>query len=235
MDVSKLNLLKNLTLLLVEDDEELKNSIKDTLSIFFKEIITAQNGQEALFIYSTKHIDLIITDYVMPQLNGYELCKEIRAINKKIPLTIMSNYSDKEKLLKSISLELSEYLIKPIEYQQLINTLLKMTEKLERENLYYFKIDEEKKYNFFTKEIVDIKTNFVTKLTKSEIIILELLIGNINKIVTTQTIEYNLSPNEPKSEQAIKNIIHRLRTKLTKNFISNVQGIGYIFKSESHV
>ena len=62
--------------------------------------------------------------------------------------------------------------------------------------------------------------------------ILELLIKNINKIVSTETIEYNLSPNETKSEQAIKNIIHRLRVKLTKNFISNVQGVGYIFKGE---
>ena len=232
MDISKLNILKNLTLLLVEDDEELKNSIKDTLCIFFKEIITAQDGQEALVLYSKKHIDLIITDYVMPLMNGYELCKEIRILNAKIPLTIMSNYSDKEKLLKSISLELSEYLVKPIEYQQLIDTLLKMVEKLERGNLCYFGIDEHIKYNFFTKEIIDEKNQIFTKLTKSEIVILELLIKNINKIVSTETIEYNLSPNETKSEQAIKNIIHRLRVKLTKNFISNVQGVGYVFKSE---
>lgn len=233
MDTSKLNLLKNLTLLLVEDDEELKNSITETLSIFFKKIIIAENGEEALTFYSSMKVDLIITDYVMPKMNGYELCKKIRETNNKIPLVIMSNYSDKEKLLKSISLELSDYLVKPIEYKQLVDTLLKMVEKLERENLFHFKIDENKKYNFYTKEIIDEKTNEITKLTKSEIIILELLFGNINKIVTTEVIEYNLSPNETKSEQAIKNIIHRLRTKLTKNFITNVQGVGYMYKSEN--
>lgn len=232
MKIFKLNVLKNLTLLLVEDDKELKNSIKDTLFIFFKEIITAHNGQEALEIYSKKHIDLIITDYVMPLMDGYELCKEIRTKNKKIPLTIISNYADKDKLLKSMSLELSEYLVKPVEYQQLMNILLKMAEKLEQENVSYFNLDKNKKYNFFTKEIVDKKSNSIIKLTKSEIIILELLLENINKIVTTQAIEYNLSPNEPKSEQAIKNIIHRLRLKITKNFISNIQGIGYMAKSE---
>lgn len=233
MEISKLSILKNLTLLLVEDDEELKNSIKETLSIFFKNIITAKDGQEALLIYSKNNIDLIITDYVMPRMNGYELCKELRDINRKIPLVIMSNYSDQEKLLKSITLELTDYLVKPIEYKQLVETLFKMIEKLERENLLYFKIDEDKKYNYFTKEIIDEKDNSATKLTKSEIIILELLIKSINKIVTTETIEYNLSPNEPKSEQAIKNIIHRLRTKLTKNLISNVQGVGYVYKSEN--
>ena len=233
MEISKINILKNLTLLLVEDDEELKNSIKETLSIFFKNIITAKDGQEALLIYSKSNIDLIITDYVMPLMNGYELCKELRDKNRKIPLVIMSNYSDQEKLLKSITLELTDYLVKPIEYKQLVETLLKMIEKLERENLLYFKIDEDKKYNYFTKEIVDEKDNSATKLTKSEIVILELLIESINKIVTTETIEYNLSPTEPKSEQAIKNIIHRLRTKLTKNLISNVQGVGYVYKSEN--
>lgn len=232
MDLSEINLLKNLTLLLVEDDEELRDDLKDTLSIFLKNIFTAKNGKEALEIFTKYKPDLILTDYVMPLLDGYELCKEIRKTNKKIPLIIMSNYSDKEKLLKSISLELSDYLVKPIEYNQLKNALLSMAEKFSRENnLSYFKLTNEKKYDFSSKEII-CNDGFVTKLTKSEVIILELLIKNANKIVTMDIIEYNLSPNEPKSEQAIKNIIHRLRLKLSKNSITNVQGLGYLFKSD---
>lgn len=232
MDMLKIGLLKNLTLLLVEDDEELKESIKETLALFFKNVFVAQNGLEALDIYSQNSIDLIITDYVMPIMNGYELCKNIREKNRKIPLVIMSNYSDQEKLLKSISLELTDYVIKPIEYKQLLETLVKMVEKLERENLLTFAINEDRKYDFLKKEIYDKKENIYIKLTKSEIIILELLINNINKIVRIEEIEFNLSPHEHKSEQAIKNIIHRLRTKLSKNPIYNVQGVGYIFKSD---
>lgn len=229
--MQNINLLKNMTLLLVEDDDELRNSIKELLSIFFKNIFVASNGLEALEIYSKNSINLIITDYVMPIMNGCDFCKEIRQKNKKIPLVIMSNYSDKEKLLKSISLELTDYLIKPLEYKQLLETLLKMIEKLERENLLSFKINEDREYNFFTKEIYDIKEQKNIKLAKSEIIILELLINNINKTVSIEEIEFNLSPNEHKSEQAIKNIMHRLRIKLAKNTIHNIQGIGYIFKS----
>ena len=71
-------LLKSLNLLLVEDDNELRNSIKETLSIFFKNVFVAQNGLEALDIYTEKSVNLIITDYVMPTMNGYELCKKIR-------------------------------------------------------------------------------------------------------------------------------------------------------------
>ncbi|WP_148571737.1 response regulator transcription factor [Aliarcobacter cryaerophilus] len=232
MDKLKIGLLKNLTLLLVEDDEDLRESTKETLALFFKNVFIAQNGLEALDIYSQNNIDLIITDYVMPIMNGYELCKNIREKNRKIPLVIMSNYSDQEKLLKSISLELTDYVIKPIEYKQLLETLLKMVGKLERENLLTFAINEDRKYDFLKKEIYDKKENIYIKLTKSEIIILELLINNINKIVRIEEIEFNLSPHEHKSEQAIKNIIHRLRTKLSKNPIYNVQGVGYIFKSD---
>lgn len=233
--MSKISLLKNINLLLVEDDEDLIYSLKETLSIFFKDILIAKNGKEALKIYSNNTVDLIITDYVMPNMNGYELCKEIRKQNEKIPLIIMSNFSDTEKLLKSITLELTEYLIKPIEYKQLLESLLKVVDKLERKNVLNFIINENCLYNFFTKELFDKSKNVNIKLTKSEISILELLINNINKVVNISEIEFNLSPNEPKSEQAIKNIIHRLRTKISKNSISNIQGIGYILKKESNV
>ena len=109
--MQNINLLKNMTLLLVEDDEELRNSIKELLSIFFKNIFVASNGLEALEIYSKNSINLIITDYVMPIMNGCDFCKEIRQKNKKIPLVIMSNYSDKEKLLKSIIFLQKRYMI----------------------------------------------------------------------------------------------------------------------------
>ncbi|MFY4749289.1 response regulator transcription factor [Arcobacter cryaerophilus gv. pseudocryaerophilus] len=231
--MDNIDLLKNLNLLLVEDDQELRSSIKETLSIFFKNVFTANNGLEAIDTYSNKSIDLIITDYVMPTMNGYELCKKIREINRKIPLVIMSNYTDQEKLLKSISLELTDYIIKPIEYKQLLATLIKMVEKLERENLLSFNITTNKKYNFFTKEIYDEKEKQHIKLTKSEVIILELLINNLDKVLTIENIEYSLSPLEHKSEQAIKNVIHRLRSKLPKNLLSNIKGIGYKLKKEA--
>lgn len=231
MENNKLKLLKNLTLLLVEEDDELKNNLKETLSFFFKRIITATNGTEALIIYQNNNIDMVISDYVMPIMNGYDLCKQIRNDNNKIPLVIMSNYTDNEKLLKSITLELSEYLIKPIEYNQLTSTLLNMINKLERSNLSYFEINNSIKYDFFRKELINKNENKVLKLSKSEIVILELLIKNQNSIITNEIIEYNLSNTQTKSEQAIKSVIFRLRVKIGKENILNVQSIGYILRN----
>ena len=88
LENNKLNLLKNLTLLLVEDDDELRNNLKDTLALFFDNILTAKNGIEALEIYNSSNINMIISDYVMPLMNGYEFCKQIREVNNKIPIVI---------------------------------------------------------------------------------------------------------------------------------------------------
>jgi two-component system, OmpR family, response regulator VanR len=228
MTEEKLSRLKMFTLLLVEDDEELLNKLNVILSIFFKEVITAQNGKDALEIYSTQKIDMIISDYSMPLMSGYELLKEIRKENKKIPLTIISNYSDKEKLLNSIPLSLAHYLIKPIDYTTLTTTLIAMVEKIEESEVLTYKISNELSYDTTKKELSD--SGILVPLSKSEIIILELFLKNIDKIVSNNEIERNLDPTENKSDSAIKSLIYRLRKKIGKDKILNIAGFGFMLK-----
>ncbi|MGC6739075.1 response regulator transcription factor, partial [Escherichia coli] len=64
------------------------------------------DGKEAIEIYNSRKIDILILDYVMPNLNGYETAKTVRENNKKIPILITSAYTDKEKLLNAIELNL---------------------------------------------------------------------------------------------------------------------------------
>ena len=68
MNEKKLNLLKNLTLLLVDDEEALLDKLHTVLDIFFKEVVLAKDGQEALDIYHSQNIDMVISDYSMPLL-----------------------------------------------------------------------------------------------------------------------------------------------------------------------
>jgi len=146
MNEKKLNLLKNLTLLLVDDEEALLDKLHTVLAIFFKEVVLAKDGQEALDIYHSQNIDMVISDYSMPLLSGYGLCKAIRQEDKYIPLVIMSNYSDKEKLLSVIPLALAQYLVKPIEYVTLTATLISMIEQLEINGLDIFVINNSISY-----------------------------------------------------------------------------------------
>lgn len=230
MKENKLVLLKNFTLLLVEDDKELLENISSTLSIFFSRVLTAKNGAEALKLFQTNAVDMIITDYVMPIMSGYELCILIREENKNIPIVFTSNYTDSEKLLNLISLNLSDFIIKPIDYTQLIKTLLKMIDRVQESNLYMMHLNANLSYNFLSKEVYDSKSNVIHKLSKSEISLLELFLHQEGKIISTEMIEFALSPTDSKSEQAIKNLIYRLRKKLAPCSIINVQSMGYILK-----
>lgn len=213
MNEEKLNILKNFTLLLVDDEEALLDKLHTVLSIFFKEVILAKDGQEALDIYHTQNIDMVISDYAMPVLNGYGLCKAIRQEDRYIPLVIMSNYSDKEKLLSVIPLALAQYLIKPIDYATLTATLLSIIEQIEVNGL----------------DIIINKEDKIS-LSNSEINLLELFIIKNNQIVTMEEINLAINSIEQKSKQAIKSLIYRLRKKVGKEVILNIPAYGYMFK-----
>jgi len=228
MQEEKLGLLKNLTLLLVDDDEELLDKLHIVLSLFFKKVIGAKDGQEALDIYHSETIDMVISDYSMPVLSGYDLCKAIRKENKYIPLVIMSNYSDKEKLLSVIPLSLAQYLIKPVEYRTLTHTLLSMIEQIEVNSLDIIVINASISYNRFSKTLIE-KGRSV-HLSNNEIAILELFILKKNQIVSTEEINRCFDFIEDKSKQAVKSLIYRLRKKVGKEVVLNIPAYGYMFK-----
>jgi len=233
MNESKLSTLKKHTLLLVDDEEDLLDKLHTILSIFFKEVVLATNGQEALDIYRTQDIDMIISDYSMPVLSGYELCKAIRKEDKNIPLVIMSNYSDKEKLLNSIPLSLAQYLIKPLDYAMITSTLLSMLERIEVYKSDSIKMSESLSYNMFTKELIENEETI--SLSNSEIAIIELFVMNKNKILTMDQINLCLDPIEQKSKPAIKSLIYRVRKKIGKEVILNIPSYGYMFKVEEGI
>jgi len=226
MENNKLEILKNLTILLIDDDEILLKDLETTLSLFFNKVLVAPNGIKALDIYKTNNIDMIITDYVMPIMNGYEFCSQIRKVNKKIPIVIMSNYADKEKLLSVIPLDLTQYLIKPIDYTTLINTFSELIEKIENSSIQL--INKTVKYNTITKELSDDINNII--LSKSEIRTLDIFLKLKNSIVSDDMISNAIDNEESKSNQAIKNIIYRLRQKIGKDNIVNVPSFGYILR-----
>lgn len=116
--------LKNLSILYVEDDAVLRDEFAEILGRLYGKITPAKNGKHALFLYDeliTKKTppDIIISDVDMPMVNGIEFLEMIRQKNEHIPFIFTTAHSDVEYLLKSISLNVSEYLIKPIDINAL--------------------------------------------------------------------------------------------------------------------
>ncbi len=221
--------LKDLTLLLVDDDVEMLEILSDRLSSYFYIVKTAHNGKEALDIYNTSHIDVVLTDYIMPIMNGHELCTEIRKDNLKIPLMVISSSTQKEQLLNCMLLNLTSYIEKPMDYDVLMSALLQLIEKVKNNHTLIENISKDIKYNIITKEITI--NNKTIPLTKGDILTLELLLKFKNEIVSTEQISNCFEDSKAKSEQAVTNIIYRLRSKLGKNIILTVSGFGYILKT----
>ncbi|WP_151899324.1 EAL domain-containing response regulator [Sulfurimonas hydrogeniphila] len=120
---------QSLKVLYVEDDIDAREITTMLLEDFFDTIIVAQNGQEGLEKFQKESIDIIITDINMPHMNGLEMAKKIRAINKEVPIIILSAHNEEDFFLQSIQIGINGYLLKPIDMKQLSSTIFQVTQR----------------------------------------------------------------------------------------------------------
>lgn len=215
---------KDLTLLIVEDDKILNHNLTKSLSHVFGKVMSAYDGQEALEIYQTHLIDIIILDFSMPKLDGYEFCRFIRKHDDKIPLIMMSCYTDTDKLLKSIRCNLIDYLVKPIKYDDLMVVLNEALIKVNAQYPEKFKIDGDLWYNYTLKVLECYGQE--EQLTRNEALMLELLIREKNTIVSYEKFEYEVY-QKPINYGVLKNQIARLRKRMKKDIIKSIRNFGY--------
>ena len=141
----------NLEVLYVEDNIDIQDSLGNYLKEICKKVYFAKDGIEALNIFKNKNIDVVITDILMPNMNGLELSKRLFSINKNIPIIITTAYNENDYLLEAINLGISNYLLKPIDIEKL-NTIL---EKI------YNQIEKDKKLAIYKQQLEEINSNFI--------------------------------------------------------------------------
>ncbi len=225
--IKDINILKSLNILYAEDDLVIKESTTRILKMFFKEVFVANDGNEALEIYQNHKIDVIMLDYVMPHLDGYQTAKIIRELNKKIPIIIVSAYTDKEKLLNAIELNLIKYIEKPILHDALVNVLNSVITSLKDNNLILTKLDENSYYSFVSKKVI--KNDKEIVLTKNEVTFIELLLDKPNQLISKEVIENEVF-KESVDENTLRNMVYRLRKKLDSDSIVTIKDLGYLIK-----
>lgn len=221
------SIFKSLSILYAEDDLVIRESISRILNMFFKNVFVASDGNEALEFYQNNKIDVLMLDYVMPNLDGYQTAKIIREFNKKIPIIIASAYTDKEKLLNAIELNLIKYLEKPILYDDLVKVFNSVVTHLEDNNLLFTKLTKDYYYFFTTKKIVTKEKEII--LTKNEILFLELLLNKPNQLIPKESIEENVF-KESVDENTLRNLVYRLRKKMECDIIVTIKDLGYLIK-----
>jgi len=143
-DLQKLqHIAKHFTILYVDDNAALLNKAAKLLRKFFHQVDIAYNGEEALEKCKNNLYPLVITDIKMPKMNGITFAKELKKLNPQTKVIIISAFDDKEYLKKGIELGLFRFLTKPVDVNELIETLLQAL----------LEIQTKQKEKFFQKQL----------------------------------------------------------------------------------
>lgn len=120
----KIEKLRSLKLLFVEDEKDLIDIITDTLIKLDANFLTATNGEEALeVIEQNKDISVIITDINMPVMNGILMIKELKKRGNTTPIIVMSAHTEIEYINEAKELGVEEYLLKPFDFIKFIDLI----------------------------------------------------------------------------------------------------------------
>jgi YesN/AraC family two-component response regulator len=111
-------------ILIVEDERSQREKLGDYFKKKFANVCLASTGLEGLnkfieYYEKDEMFDLILTDIVMPELDGLEMLEKIREIDKKVPTILVTAHHDKLKIIKAIDLQISGYFFKPLNIEDL--------------------------------------------------------------------------------------------------------------------
>jgi DNA-binding response OmpR family regulator len=230
MDALAIQRLKSLTILYVEDEDKIRTKIADTLRFYVKKIITAKNGEEGYDLYLRHKPDVILSDILMPIVDGLEMVKMIRKEDIKTPIVMITAHTEKEYLLDAVKLHLENYLVKPISLHDILTALNTCLEKFNIVNSLSFNLPKGYSYDMGYKALT--YNGNTIKLSKKEITFLELLMKNISRVVRYEEFQEEVWGNDIMTDNAVRSIVNGLRKKLPNNIITNLSGIGYKLEND---
>ncbi len=216
--------LKDLTILFVEDENSIRIALQKAISDEFKDFILARDGSEGLKKFQKYKPDIVITDIMMPVVDGLEMSREIKKISRDTPIVILSAFDEKERLMSAINIGIDKYLMKPIDTDELLDTL----ESISKDLLSLGDtVDLGSGYLFDKIARVLIKDGKTIPLTKKELLFISILVKNLGAYVLHEELKKFVWTNKNVSNAAIRTFVKRVRGKTDKNFIENVPGLGY--------
>lgn len=217
--------LKNINLLFLEDNITFAEHTIKLLKLYVKEVFHATNMKDALKLFETKDIKLIISDLKVEDGNALKFIEKVRQLDENIPIVVLSAHKDEKFLLNAIPLGLTYYAIKPIDFHEFESVLKRCSVVVNKYSSDVILIKDNKFYNR-SKKIIIVDDEEIT-LSKKEAMFIELLIENKNNIISKQTVAQIIWEDEVMSESALKNFLLRVRKKVGKDLFYTIQNIGY--------
>ena len=223
-------------ILLVEDEENIRDVVKLNLEMEDYEVVPAGTGKIALKHFNEQHFDLIVLDVMLPEVDGFAVCEQVRLKNMEVPIIMLTAKDTSLDRITGLKRGADDYLTKPFNLEELllrVNKLIKRSDKSDRsatQESYEF---GNNKVNFVTYEATGNPGDFT--LTKKEAMLLKLLIDRRGEVVSRQQIlqavwGYDVYP----STRTIDNFILSFRKYFEEDpknpqYFLSVRGVGYKF------
>ncbi len=218
--------MQSYTILYVEDDEKIRDSITEFLSRYCKKVYACDNSEEGLELYHTYKPDILLLDINLPGMSGIDLATLIRQNDTKTRILISTAYTNKEFMLKAIELQLTRYLVKPVTSKELFSAFEKCLDELQSGD----DIDLGEGYRYSKKHSGIMYGNKSVLLRKKEAELLEFFITHEDEVVRYELLEYCIWGDEVMTRDAIRSQIRNIRKKIGINLFENISGIGYKFQ-----
>jgi|GEM_PF-3081173 len=217
--MEKLKYLKDKKIMLLEDDAVLLENYANTFKSFFAEVFFANNYHDAYIEYKEHKPDIIVVDVHLKneKKDGLDFVQTLRDEDENIPIIVFSAMTDTDIFLKAIPLNLLDYCVKPISYNDIITTLLKYIENTKSNNIYILDTKREITFNFLTYELK--KGEQTQKLPINARKLLALLIESKDNFISYEMIENEIYFQKDFYITTVRNHISMLRAILGKDSI----------------
>ena len=216
------------TLLLLEDDLQLSDTVKQFLEFKGYEVYCAYDGLEAQTIVYEKHIDLMLLDVKVPHLNGFEFLKKVRSEGRDMPAIFITSLNSVEDVEEGFTMGCDDYIRKPFALKEL---LVRVESLLKRSfGTHDDKIDLGEGLLFNTKEMILTQYNNRVPLKTKELKLLALFLQNANELLNYEKINVTLwEYDEEPSSGSLRTYIKTLRSAIGKEKIETIKNVGYRF------
>ncbi|HMO39859.1 MAG TPA: response regulator transcription factor [Saprospiraceae bacterium] len=222
-------------ILLVEDEESLRYTLKLNLELENYEVVDTDNGKDALRLVQGQHFDLLILDVMLPEVDGLQVAEQIRLTNREVPILMLTAKDAATDRVAGLRKGADDYVTKPYVLEELllrIQNLIKRTSKKPEHTSEVYEFGGNR-VNFATYEATGVQGDIT--LTKKEAMLLKMLIDRNNEVVSRQQIlqsvwGYDVYP----STRTIDNFILSFRKYFEEDphnprFFLSIRGVGYKF------